>query len=184
VAAQATIDCSPPTEEEVDRAVTHLKNGKAPGLCNLPAKLLKNAGPDGIKWLTSVFQSAWQCGIIPEWFPIQSGVRQGCNVAPDLFLVPMDWLMERIVQLHRGMIGMTIGMKKDSFTDLDFADDVALLAEMLSVLLLALEVMEMEACPLGLTINKFNWARRKYSILATVMKIFSMPLFREIKWKS
>ena len=49
-------------------AVSHLKNGKAPGLCNLPAELLKNAGPDRVKWLTSVFQSAWQCGIIPdEW---------------------------------------------------------------------------------------------------------------------
>ena len=31
-----------------------------------------------------------------EWFPIFSGVRQGCGVAPDLFLVSMDWLMERI----------------------------------------------------------------------------------------
>jgi len=66
---------------------------------------------------------------------------------------------------------------------LDFADDVALLAEMLSVLLLALEVMEMEARLLGLTIN---WAKTKiqYRILATLMKIDSMPLFREIKWKS
>ena len=44
------------------------------------------------------------------------------------------------------------------FTDLDFADDVALLAEMLSVLVLALEVMNEEAQPLGLTIN---WAKTK-----------------------
>ena len=68
-----TSDCSPPTEEEVDIAVSHLKNGKAPGpvctlvICRL-AELFKNAGPDGVKWLTSVFQSAWQSGIIPdEW---------------------------------------------------------------------------------------------------------------------
>ena len=27
-----------------------------------------------------------------EWFPVNSGVRQGCVVAPDAFLVPMDWL--------------------------------------------------------------------------------------------
>jgi len=51
----------------------------------------------------------------------------------------MGWLVERTV--HRGMVGTTIGMKKESFTDLDFADDVVLLAEMLSVLVLALEVM-------------------------------------------
>jgi len=53
---------------------------------------------------------------------------------------------------HRGMIGTTTGMEKEPFTDLDFADDVALLAEMLSVLVLALEVMNAEAQPLGMTI--------------------------------
>jgi len=72
----------------------------------------------------------------------------------------MAWLMERTV--HRGMIGTTIGKKSESFADLDFADDVALFAEMLSVLLQALEVMEMEACPLGLTVN---WAKRKIQYL-------------------
>ena len=41
----------------------------------------------------------------------------------------MDWLMERTV--HGGMVGTTIGKKKESFTDLDFAYDVVLLAEML-----------------------------------------------------
>jgi len=50
-------------------AVSHLKNGKAPGLCNLPAEpaeVLKNTGPDGVKWLTSIFRSVWQSGTIPE----------------------------------------------------------------------------------------------------------------------
>ena len=42
--------------------------------------------------------------------------------------------------------------------DLDFADDVALLAEMLSVLVLALEVMDTEAQPLGMSIN---WTKTK-----------------------
>jgi len=91
-----------------------------------------------------------------EWFPILSGVRQGCTVAPDLFVVPTDLLMERTV--HCGMVGNTIGKKKESFTDLDFADDVVLLAEMLSVLISALEVMDREASPLGMTIN---WAKTK-----------------------
>jgi len=64
--------------------------------------------------------------------------------------------MEQTV--HGGMVSTTIGKKKESFTDLDFADDVVLLAEMLSVLVLALEVMNREAHPLGLTIN---WAKTK-----------------------
>ena len=79
-----------------------------------------------------------------EWFPVFSGVRQGCVVAPDAFLVPMDWLLEHTV--HRGLVGTSVG--KEIFTDLDFADDVALLAEMLSVLVLALKVMNEEAKPL------------------------------------
>ena len=64
------------------------------------------------------------------------------------------WSQERTV--HRGMVGTSVG--KAIFTDLDFADGVALLAKMLSVLVLALEVMNEEAQPLGLTIN---WAKTK-----------------------
>jgi hypothetical protein len=94
-----------------------------------------------------------------EWFPIFSGVRQGRVIAPDLFLVPMDWLMERTT--HRGMVGTTIG--KEAFSDLDYADDVALLAEMLTVLTLALDVIDNEAQPLGLSIN---WAKTKIQSMA------------------
>jgi len=82
--------------------------------------------------------------------------------------------------VHRGMIGTAIGKERESFTDLDFADDVALLAEMLSVLLQALEVVEMEARSLGLTIN---WVKTKIRYRGDLMKIDSMLLFREIKWK-
>jgi len=61
-----SIDCSPPSEHKVANAVRHLKNGKAPGLCSLPAELLKNAGPDGIKRLTTIFHSIWSSGNIPD----------------------------------------------------------------------------------------------------------------------
>jgi len=47
--------------------------------------------------------------------------------------------------MHKGFLGATLG--SEVFTDLDYADDVALLAEMLQVLLLALEVMKQEARP-------------------------------------
>jgi len=40
-----------------------------------------------------------------------------------------------------------------TFTDLDYVDDVTLLAEMLEVLLLALDVLKDEARPLGLEVN-------------------------------
>ena len=93
-------------------------------------------------------------GTTSDWFQVNCGVRQGCRIAADLFAAPMDWLMERTV--HRGCSGCTLG--REVFTDLDFADDTALLAEMLEVLLLAPEVMNEEATPLGLEIN---WLKTK-----------------------
>ena len=53
------------------------------------------------------------------------------------------------------MTGVTLGKV---FTDLDFADDVSLLAEMLEVLVLALTVMQEEASTFGLHIN---WSKTK-----------------------
>ena len=73
-------------------------------------------------------------------------------MAPDLFLVPMDWLMEHTT--HRGMVGTTIEKDKESFSDLHFANNVALLAEMLSILVLALEVMGIEAQSPGVVVTQ------------------------------
>jgi len=66
-------------------------------------------------------------------FLIKSGVCQDFVVAPDLFLTPMDWLLH--CTDHCSFLGTTIG--SEPFTNLDFADDVALLTKMLSDLLLA-----------------------------------------------
>jgi len=35
--------------------------------------------------------------VMSEWFEVGSGVRQGWRIAPDLFLGPMDHMMERTV---------------------------------------------------------------------------------------
>ena len=55
-------------------------------------------------------------------FITTSGVRQGCVLAPALFCHAIDWIMERFVST----VGFTLG--NDHFTDLDYADDVALLS--------------------------------------------------------
>ena len=54
------------------------------------------------------------------------------------------------------MTGVTLG--KEVFTDLDFADDISLLAVMLEVLVLALTVMQEEASTFGL---QLNWSKTK-----------------------
>jgi len=66
--------------------------------------------------------------------------------------------MERTA--HRVIACVTLGNKV--FTDLDFADDVALLAEMLDVLVLAMTIMQEEAAVFGLQIN---WLKTKISLL-------------------
>jgi len=93
-------------------------------------------------------------GTLSNWFEIRSGVRKGCSIAPSPFLPPMDCVVEHTE--HKGFLGVTVG--DEVFTDLDFADDVALLAEMLEILILSLDVMRQEVCSFSL---KVNWTKTK-----------------------
>ena len=58
--------------------------------------------------------------------------------------------------LERFSLGVNIG--RQTFTDLNYADNVALLAEMLSILVAGLGAMSEEAFQLGLQVN---WANTK-----------------------
>jgi len=95
-------------------------------------------------------------GVHSEWFQVLSGVRQGCTVAPDLWIGRKleDWILNWTVE----QTPLGVSMAEESFTDLDFADDVSLVAEMLEILVAGLLVLEDEAAPLGLQIN---WSKTK-----------------------
>jgi len=56
-------------------------------------------------------------GMTSEWFRVDRGVRQGCMMAPDLFLWPMDKIMKDSVS--QGHLGINIGT--ECFADLDYA---------------------------------------------------------------
>jgi hypothetical protein len=49
----------PPSREEIDRALKHLKNNKAAGADSTAAELLKNGGPNLVDALHAVIQQAW-----------------------------------------------------------------------------------------------------------------------------
>ena len=66
-------------------------------------------------------------------------------LAPDAFATGMDWLLDRTVESCS--IGVAFG--QSSFTDLDFADDVSLLAELLELLVPILETIASEAASMG-----------------------------------
>jgi len=52
-------------------------------------------------------------------------------LAPDSFAISMDWILERTI--GQGMNGVLFGL--ESYTDLDFTDDICLLAELLYILI-------------------------------------------------
>ena len=69
---------------------------------------------------------------------------------------------------------------EEPFTDVDFADDVVLLAEMLSVLVLALEVMNTEAQPLGMSITG---VRQRFRTWVAVVLHANVSVFKGTKWR-
>ena len=58
-----------------------------------------------------------------EWFEVLSGVKQGCVMSGFLFLIVIDWVMNRTVKNNRKGIRWKLTTTLD---DLDFADDLAL----------------------------------------------------------
>ena len=60
-----------------------------------------------------------------EYFEIMSGLRQGCILSPFLFTIVIDFVMKRAMD----QVGFGISWGQTRLTDLDFADDIALIAE-------------------------------------------------------
>lgn len=90
-----------------------------------------------------------------KWFEVGLGIRQGCHIAPNLFIQSMYKIKERTVHIS----GCGTMLMDKVFTDLD--DDVALLAEVPEVPTLVLQVIQEEASPLGL---KITGAKSKSSL--------------------
>ena len=53
------------SEDEVRRAVSRLKGGKAPGVCGIRPEVLKAGGEVTIQWLVSLFNMVWEKGV--DW---------------------------------------------------------------------------------------------------------------------
>ena len=99
--------------------------------------------------LYSGTESAVRCGEISDLFPVVTGVRQGCELAPRLFSTCMDWILG--IMSERSSCSASFGNVKISY--LDFADDAVIFAETLDILLGALEVLNKESEPLKLWVS-------------------------------
>ena len=89
-------------------------------------------------WYIGITSSVRLDGEEGDWFPITTGLRQGCVMSPALFNVYMDAIMRRVTEEAAG--GIMVGGER--VVDLDFADDVALLAD--SWLVMVAMVMRLE----------------------------------------
>ena len=93
-------------------------------------------------------------------------------LALDSFATDVDWLLERTV----GSGATSVSFGQASFTDLDFADDISLLAKLLELLVPALKLLADEAASLGLEVN---WQKTKIQALG---RTEGVPLTITVKY--
>jgi len=91
-------------------------------------------------------------------FQTTSGVRQGCILAPMLFCVAIDWILEHMSFCP----GINIG--NSNITDLVYADDTALLLPSVDDAAPCLSSFSTAAAPLGL---KISWEKTKLQNLGS-----------------
>lgn len=97
----------------------------------------------------------FQCSVIVEnektdWFPVKTGVKQGCCMSGFLFLLVIDWVMLRTVEGKRTGIRWNVTTMLE---DLDFADDIALLSSTMDHLQQKTTRLESNAAKVGLKLN-------------------------------
>ncbi|KAG7507653.1 hypothetical protein JOB18_040880 [Solea senegalensis] len=113
------------------------------------------APPKIIALFELLYSNAQSCvrinGRDSDWFPISSGVRQGCVAAPDLFNCIIGHLMSRVCERVPG-----VSFGSYHLTDLGYADDTILLSIPYSQLSDALGIYNEEAEKIGLRVSWTN----------------------------
>lgn len=96
-----------------------------------------------------------ECSVIvgnntTEWFPVTSGLKQGCLMSPLLFLVAIDWIMRETTKDESNGIRWKMDTKLD---DLDYADDLCLISPSHQNICNKTEKLHEKAAHMGLNIN-------------------------------
>ena len=117
-------------------------------------------------------------GTISDYFPVNTGVRQGCLLAPTHFNICMDHVLGRMSE--KSGCGVSFGTVR--ITDLDLADDEVIFAETTEVLAGALDSLSEEAEPLEVRVS---WIKTKVQAFGDILDatVESIPVNVRI-WKS
>ena len=89
-------------------------------------------------------------GNISEKFGITTGVKQGCVLAPFLFLMTLDFIMKQTTKEAQRGISWKLGMQLE---DLDYADDIVFLSHRFSHMQAKIARLNEEAAKVGLKMN-------------------------------
>ncbi|XP_072032853.1 uncharacterized protein [Amphiura filiformis] len=99
---------------------------------------------------------------ITDDFKIQARVLQGDTLAPFLFVTVLDYALRKALHGNEDSLGLALKTSKSRrigpqiISDLDFADDIALLADSLSDAEELLHLVETAALTVGLSMNAKN----------------------------
>ena len=86
--------------------------------------------PEKLIRMVQIMYDKFECSVLdegqqPRWFKITTGVKQRCVMSGFLFLLSVDWTIQRTTERHRNG-------NRWNFTsmleDLDFADDIVLVS--------------------------------------------------------
>ncbi|KAL6466641.1 hypothetical protein MHYP_G00244450 [Metynnis hypsauchen] len=120
-------------------------------------RLLRHHGvPEKITNIIRKSYEGMTCRIVhgrqfTDAFEVRTGVRQGCLLSPFLFLLAIDWVMSASTDQKRSGIQWTPWKQLD---DLDFADDLALLAHTQHQMQEKTDIVAENSARLGLNINR------------------------------
>ena len=106
-------------------------------------------------------------GCLSEPFNTISGVRQGCVLAPAIFCRAIDWI------LQRALTNCGINLTGTTFTDTDYADDIAVVESDINKLPNVLQNIEQESAKLGLHIS---WTKTKIQNIGTGSLAATLPV--------
>ena len=87
---------------------------------------------------------------LTEPFKVEDGMKQGCFLSPLLFSMAIDWIMQRITDGRRQGIQWTLTSLLD---DLDYADDIGLLASRNQDIQQKTQQLALSASTIGLRVN-------------------------------
>jgi hypothetical protein len=111
--------------------------------------------PRKITQIIKILYDRFKCNIshegkLSEFTEVRNGVRQGCILSPTLFLLILDRIMKRMKGLRKRGIQWSM---KERLEDLDYADDICLLAQRFCDMDEKLKRLKEEAGLAGLCIN-------------------------------